>query len=147
MNCKFLSNGMAVQYHNFVKPCCAWEADTTWIEDHALDKVDLVTWHQHADLVAAREKMANNIWPSNCKNCELIESQGRQDSVRLGGNSAYENFADGDITLEIRPGSVCNFACQTCWAPASSRVEQFYKQANVINIYSNLIKNKFITYS
>lgn len=146
MNCKFLSNGLAIQYHNFVKPCCTWQADDQWIEDHNLDKVNLVTWHQHADLVAAREQMANNIWPKNCRDCELIESQGRQDSIRLNGESAYRQFNEDELTLEIRPGSVCNFACQTCWAPASTRVEQFYRQAGIINIYSNITKNKFDNY-
>lgn len=146
MNCKFLSNGLAIQYHNFVKPCCTWQADDQWIADHALDKVNLVTWHQHADLVTAREQLANNIWPKNCRDCELVESQGRQDSIRLNGESAYSQFNENELTLEIRPGSVCNFACQTCWAPASTRVEQFYRQAGIINIYSDITKNKFDNY-
>lgn len=146
MNCKFLSNGLAIQYHNFVKPCCTWQADDQWIADHALDKVDLVTWHQHADLVKAREQLANGIWPKNCRDCELVESQGRQDSIRLSGESAYSQFDEDELTLEIRPGSVCNFACQTCWAPASTRVEQFYRQAGIINIYSDITKNKFDNY-
>lgn len=146
MDCKFLSNGLAIQYHNFVKPCCAWRADDQWIDEHQLNKVNLVTWHQHKDLVDAREQLANNVWPKNCKDCEIVENQGRQDSIRLGGESAYGRFSEDEITLEIRPGSVCNFACQTCWAPASTRVEQFYKQAGIINIYSELVKNKFDNY-
>ena len=146
MDCKFLSNGLAIQYHNFVKPCCAWRVDEQWIEEHQLDKVNLITWHQHKDLVNAREQLANNVWPKNCKDCEIVENQGRQDSIRLGGESAYGRFSEDEITLEIRPGSVCNFACQTCWAPASTRVEQFYKQAGIINIYSELVKNKFDNY-
>ena len=146
MDCKFLSNGLAIQYHNFVKPCCTWRADDAWIKEHQLNKVNLVTWHQHKDLVNAREQLANGSWPSNCKDCETVESQGRQDSVRLGGASAYSDFDEHELTLEIRPGSVCNFACQTCWAPASTRVEQFYKQAGIINIYSELVKNKFDNY-
>lgn len=146
MDCKFLSNGIAIQYHNFIKPCCTWRVNDRWAIDHNLDKVNLVTWHQHADLVAARTQLANGIWPTNCQDCETVESQGRQDSVRLGGESAYSKFNEEELTLEIRPGSVCNFACQTCWAPASSRVEQYYKQAGVFNQYANLVKHTFNDY-
>jgi MoaA/NifB/PqqE/SkfB family radical SAM enzyme len=55
--------------------------------------------------------------------------------MRQNGNEAYKNYNDTDITLEIRPGNVCNFACQTCWPAASSRVTAFYQQAgfDVIN--------------
>jgi sulfatase maturation enzyme AslB (radical SAM superfamily) len=146
MDCKFLSNGIAIQYHNFVKPCCVWQGDDAWIDEHQISKVNLVTWHQHKDLVNAREQLANGSWPSSCKGCEEVESQGRKDSIRLGGESAYADFNEQDLTLEIRPGVVCNFACQTCWPFASTRVEQFYKQANIIDIHSDLVKNKFDNY-
>jgi len=49
--------------------------------------------------------------------------------MREMGNRAYENYNATDITLEIRPGNVCNFACQTCWPAASSRVTSFFQQA------------------
>jgi len=49
--------------------------------------------------------------------------------MREMGNRAYENYDATDITLEIRPGNVCNFACQTCWPAASSRVTSFFQQA------------------
>ena len=35
---------------------------------------------------------------------------------------ALQYIPTDDITLEIRPGNTCNFACQTCWPEASSRV-------------------------
>jgi sulfatase maturation enzyme AslB (radical SAM superfamily) len=41
---------------------------------------------------------------------------------------------DDDITMEIRPGSTCNFACQTCWPEASSRVAQYQAKAGLIDI-------------
>jgi molybdenum cofactor biosynthesis enzyme MoaA len=146
MECKFLTNGMAIQYYNFVKPCCIWKADDTWIQEHRLDRVDLVNWHNHKDLATAREQLAQGVWPKNCEDCEIIESNGRQDSVRLGGESAYHHFSEDELTLEIRPGSICNFACQTCWPFASTRVEQFYKQAGITHPSFNLKKNKFSSY-
>jgi sulfatase maturation enzyme AslB (radical SAM superfamily) len=63
-----------------------------------------------------------------------VEQNGRQDSMRGNSNHAYADYVDQDITLEIRPGSVCNFACQTCWPAASSRVAQYHHQAGLINI-------------
>jgi sulfatase maturation enzyme AslB (radical SAM superfamily) len=143
MDCKFLSNGIAIQYHNFLKPCCEWRQDEQWVQNHNIKKVDIVNWHQHKDLVDARELLARDEWPANCESCKQTESQGRQDSMRLNGQSAYGSFGPNDLTLEIRPGSVCNFACQTCWAPASSRVEHYYQQAQIINPFKDLVKNKF----
>jgi sulfatase maturation enzyme AslB (radical SAM superfamily) len=63
-----------------------------------------------------------------------VEQNGRQDSMRGNGNHAYADYVDQDIVLEIRPGSVCNFACQTCWPAASSRVAQYHHQAGLVNI-------------
>jgi MoaA/NifB/PqqE/SkfB family radical SAM enzyme len=147
MECKFLTNGIAVQYHNFLKPCCDWQADDQWVKEHNISKVNWVTWHQHPDLVKARSDLAQGTWPQGCTHCEKIESQGRHDSMRYNGASAYGDYGVDDITLEIRPGNVCNFACQTCWTPASTRVADFYKKAQIPDIYSNFIKNDFIDYN
>jgi hypothetical protein len=146
MECKFLSNGIALQYHNFLKPCCTWRADDAWIQEHNIKKADLIGWHNHKDLVNARESLAQGIWPKNCQDCQTVESQNRQDSIRLGGISAYGHYQEGDITLEIRPGNVCNFACQTCWPFASTRVETYYKKANLPNAYADIPQNNFINY-
>jgi len=141
MECKFLSNGIAIQYHNFLKPCCTWRVDDQWVKDHNLNSVDIVNWHNHKDLVQARDQLAQNQWPKQCVDCETIESQGRQDSIRLSGASAYGDFNADDLTLEIRPGNVCNFACQTCWTPASTRVAEFYKKAGIKDPFANFAKN------
>jgi 4Fe-4S single cluster domain len=141
MECKFLNHGIAIQYHNFLKPCCAWREDGQWMKDHKLNSVDIVNWHQSKDLVNARAQLAKGKWPKQCVECESIENQNRQDSIRLGGASEYINFVEDDITLEIRPGNVCNFACQTCWTAASSRVTEFYKKAKIVDHHANLEKN------
>ena len=80
--------------------------------------------------------LEKNQWPTACGPCKNIEAQGREDSMRGNGNHSYADYKDDDITLEIRPGSVCNFACQTCWPEASSRVAQYHHQANIIDIKS-----------
>jgi len=146
MECKFLTNGLAIQYHNFVKPCCTWRVDDDWTKNHNINKVNLVTWHDHPDLVRAREQLKSNIWPKECVDCESIEKQGRQDSIRLNGASAYNLYGEKDITLEIRPGTVCNFACQTCWTMASTRVADYYKKAGLNDPFKNLVKNNFENY-
>jgi hypothetical protein len=132
MECKFLDHGIALAYQSTVKPCCVWHVDQTFKETHTLEKVNLELWHQHKDITEAKELLANGIWPKNCINCKNVEDQGRQDSIRLGGNNAYRHYTGNDLTLEFRPGSVCNFACQTCWPPASSRVLKFYHQAGLL---------------
>ena len=146
MDCKFLSNGIAIQYHNFVKPCCVWEADNKWTQEHSIKNVNLVNWHNHKDLVNARKQLNQGIWPKSCQYCQTVESQGRQNSMRLNGQNAYGDFQSNDLTLEIRPGNVCNFACQTCWPAASTRVEAFYKKADIPNPQVDLQQNNFENY-
>lgn len=144
MECKFLSNGITIQYHNFIKPCCVFRTDEAWAQEHNIQNI--INWHDHKDLVNAREQLAQDIWPKNCQDCATVESQGRQDSIRLNGLSAYSEFGPDDLTLEIRPGNVCNFACQTCWPFASTRVETYYKKANLPNPRADLVSNNFVDY-
>jgi len=134
MDCKFLEHGLAISYNGVVKPCCEWTFDQKYAKLNHYTKVDLATWHQSSAIVGARDKLNNNEWPAGCQRCAQIERQGRADSMRGNGASAYDSYQDNDITLEIRPGSVCNFACQTCWPTASSRVAQFHDRAGLIDI-------------
>jgi len=134
MECKFIHHGMSISYDHVVKPCCHWELDQDWKQIHHISKADLTTWHTHPDLIDKQNQLIADHWPSNCKECNLAESQGRGDSGRGNSNYAYKHYQADDITLEIRPGSVCNFACQTCWPEASSRVAQFHSQAGLIDI-------------
>lgn len=119
-----------------MKPCCEWKLDTDWHEQNHISKVDLATWHQSPQMIKNQTILENDQWPSACVKCEQYESQGRGDSIRGNGNNAYANYKNDDITLEIRPGSVCNFACQTCWPAASSRVAEFHSRAGLIDIKS-----------
>lgn len=134
MECKFIEHGIAISYDQVVKPCCDWNMDDQWKRAHHISKTNLVDWHQNSDLAGKRNELAADQWPTNCKQCHRLESQGRWDSNRGNANSAYAHYQPGDITLEIRPGSVCNFACQTCWPAASSRVAQYHNQAGLIDI-------------
>ena len=134
MHCQFFSNGLAISYNNIVKPCCSWQVDDEWKEHHQLAKIDLIKWHQHPLLLQKRRQLNSMSWPSNCSSCQQSESLGRQDSMRHNGNRAYAHYCEDDITLEIRPGSTCNFACQTCWPEASSRVAQYQHQLGMIDI-------------
>ena len=136
MQCKFLDHGLAIGYDHVVKPCCEWTQDPDWVQQNHISQVDLATWHQSPQVIKIRNQLAQGTWPDTCRLCAQVEQTGRQDSVRGNGNQAYDVYADQDITLEIRPGSVCNFACQTCWPAASSRVAQYHHQAGLINIKS-----------
>ena len=134
MDCKFLKHGLSISYDGVVKPCCAWSYDQSWSADNHYSQVNLDTWHQIRPITQAVATLTKNEWPDPCATCAVIEKQNRNDSIRGGGTSAYATYQPDDITLEIRPGNVCNFACQTCWPEASSRVAQFHHQAGLIDI-------------
>jgi MoaA/NifB/PqqE/SkfB family radical SAM enzyme len=131
MECKFLDHGLAIAYQETVKPCCIWQFDENYKSRHQLEHVNLVTWHHNKDIQNAKDLLSKDIWPKNCSFCKEQENQGRTDSMRLNAASSYAAYGTDDITLEIRPGSVCNFACQTCWPAASSRVNEYYRQAGI----------------
>jgi hypothetical protein len=130
MECKFLSNGIAIGYDNIIKPCCAFKFEKN-DRKYKIGEIDLSTYHSRPEVLSLQEKLKDNVFPNQCRDCKKIEEQGRGDSVRLNGEHAYANYKENDITLEIRPGNVCNFACQTCWPAASSRVTSFYQQAGL----------------
>ena len=136
MECKFIKHGIALSYDQLLKPCCEWRMSDQWRNTHHLKQVNIVNWHQHSDVVQARQQLESEQWPDACTYCERIEGQGRVDSIRGNGNNAYADYADDDITLEIRPGNTCNFACQTCWPAASSRVAQYHDRAGLVDINS-----------
>jgi hypothetical protein len=134
MECKFIKHGIALQYDQVVKPCCEWRSDDAWPSQNHISQVDLGTWHQSPQVVKFAKQLEDNVWPTPCTKCADMEGQGRADSIRGNGNQSYKNYQKDDITLEIRPGSVCNFACQTCWPAASSRVADYHARAGLVNI-------------
>lgn len=134
MECKFIEHGIALSYDQIVKPCCMWKITPEWRESNQLATTNLVTWHKSPQVLEQKKLLDNNQWPTDCNLCEQVEQQGREDSMRGNGNHSYANYRDDDITLEIRPGNTCNFACQTCWPEASSRVAQYHNQAGLIDI-------------
>lgn len=135
MDCKFLKHGLAISYDNVIKPCCEWQVDSSWSQQQ-ISNTNLVTWHQSRPIQDIKTELDQGVWPAACKICQTFETAGRGDSLRLSGNRAYQNYSDQDITLEIRPGNTCNFACQSCWPEASSRVASFYSQAGLIQLES-----------
>jgi len=133
MDCKFITNGLVVSYDHVVKPCCVWKPSTEWKQQNQIQLLDLATWHKSKNIQSQKLLLDQNVWPDECKSCQSVELSGRKDSVRLGGINQYRQYQESDITLEIRPGNVCNFACQTCWPKASSRVLQFQHAAGLID--------------
>lgn len=125
---------MSIQYDGVVRPCCTWVVDEEWKKENHYTKIaDIENWHNSPQVLEKREMLERGEWPSNCINCKNAEESGRDDSMRGNGNSAYYNYNEKDITIEIRPGSVCNFACQSCWPDASSRVRHFMDKAGLID--------------
>lgn len=126
MYCKFLQHGLAISYDNLVKPCCAFTLNKN--NSPNVYEYDISKYHTDEYIRSLTQSLATNQWPNECKRCRVNEEQGKS-SMRENANQAYRSYNPNDITLEIRPGNVCNFACQTCWPAASSRVTAFYQQA------------------
>jgi sulfatase maturation enzyme AslB (radical SAM superfamily) len=143
MDCKFIHNGLAISYDHVIKPCCVWKIDNSWQQQNQLSITNLANWHTSKPVIDIQQSLAQDKWPTACSDCARIENRGRADSMRANGNSAYAHYGADDITLEIRPGNTCNFACQTCWPEASSRVAQYHSQAGLIDIKS--LNSKRIT--
>ena len=133
---------MAISYDQIVKPCCSWRSSDSWKQLNHRNKVDLVTWHHSKPVSDHRDLLLSGQWPEACGKCAEIENTGRFDSMRGNGNHSYAHYKEDDITLEIRPGNTCNFACQTCWPEASSRVAQYQTQAGLIKL-ENLSSQRF----
>ena len=133
MNCKFLQHGLAVSYDHVAKPCCVWTLDNDWKSANQIQITDLTGWHHSVIMQQIKNQLATGAWPTRCGKCQQDESQGIT-SMRQNGDQSQAQFAEDDISLEIRPGSVCNFACQTCWPEASSRVADFQQRAGLIPI-------------
>jgi len=125
MKCRFVRNGLALSYDKLIKPCCAFKPE--W--EHTVENTRLDEWHAYPEVDDMDISLAHGEFPKGCIKCKVAEETGRTDSMRLNAESAYSHYGPEDITLEIRPGNTCNFACQTCWPEASSRVSSYYKQA------------------
>jgi len=131
MDCKFSTNGLAIDYFGTVKPCCLFQYDKNFQDQNNIKDLDVSGWHKSEKIISITNSLAQNQWPKECGFCQHTEANGRGDSMRLNGLSSYGHYSSQDITLEIRGGSTCNFACQTCWPQASSRVAKFYQQAKI----------------
>jgi organic radical activating enzyme len=106
-----------------------FDPDTNWKENNTLLKTNLDTWHTSNEIVQINTMMHNDSWANECNFCEKVENLNRSDSIRLNAENSYSHYSSDDIFLEIRPGNVCNYACQTCWPEASSRVSGFQAKA------------------
>lgn len=125
---------MAIRYDGVIRPCCAWTVDEKWKKENHYSKItDIENWHNSPQVLEKRKMLERGEWPTNCVKCQHAEESGRDDSMRGNGNNAYYDYSEKDITIEIRPGSVCNFACQSCWPDASTRVKHFMDKAGLID--------------
>ena len=131
MQCVFLNHGLQIHYSGTVRPCCMLQVDQDYSKQNQVSKIDLQTWHQTDHIAAMKQKLLLDQWPKECTRCERSESSNRGDSMRLNGERSYGHYQNDDLVVELRPGNTCNFACQTCWPQASSRVASFYERADI----------------
>lgn len=96
-----------------ISPCCISPAKA----------VDTIDFYNNQYLAQFRDQWANNIWPSECKNCKQVEDQGLV-SKRMGAEQWYTDHGLNNNTVELIRldywvGNTCNLACAIC-GPASS---------------------------
>lgn len=132
--CKLLTNGLTIKTDGIVRPCCVFNADHEWRENnHYTNILDIENWHNSPQIIEKREMLKAGIWPDSCHECKSREESGRDDSVRKTANSSYHNYNKKDIFLEVRPGNICNFACQSCDPESSTRIRHFMHKAELID--------------
>jgi len=132
MECVFIKHGIAIKNEGILLPCCTFHSSNEYIQKYQVNNINNIdSWRNGKELSTIRNNFQNGQWSPECIRCQEIESKNRGDSVRLNGANSYSHYLDNDIVLEIRPGNTCNFACQTCWPQASSRVSKYYKDAEI----------------
>jgi sulfatase maturation enzyme AslB (radical SAM superfamily) len=117
-----------------VSPCCAMPTKNTTTVD----------FYSNAYLVKIRDHWAQNIWPSECKNCKNQE-QANLPSRRQGSNNWYaeRNINDTQvelIRLDYWVGDTCNLACAIC-GPSNSST--WKKELKIPVSSSPAVVNKF----
>ena len=104
-----------------VKACCVSRTQLGKIH-HGLEKLFYSQSMQQlrADLLAGKQ-------PGNCQDCWITESHGqtsyRQRQLAVSSKPLLTNWIDNPVirSLDIKPGTVCNFKCRICSSDASSK--------------------------
>jgi hypothetical protein len=75
MNCKFLSNGLALSYDHLVKPCCVFDRKS-W--DHELKNTDLATWHEQPVVKELKKELALGVFPDFLTKSQVVSKYSTQ---------------------------------------------------------------------
>jgi len=59
MNCKFVTNGIALSYDHIVKPCCMFKHNN-W--DHTVHNTDLNNWVNSEAVKTIKGQLEQDIW-------------------------------------------------------------------------------------
>lgn len=125
LKCQHLDHGLVITQSQKIHPCCSFKSDSNWPE--ILGQTDLNNFHQTPSVIAIKQQLANGSWPTECNQCHEEEQRGHQ-SWRTIGDYLIKDYSDGELFAEIRMGSTCNLACNTCNPEDSSRVEAVWKK-------------------
>jgi sulfatase maturation enzyme AslB (radical SAM superfamily) len=103
-----------------VRPCCVYKGTVGNTNDSTLNALFNSTTMQ-----SLRQELAAGQKPSGCSTCWTSEQQGfvsnRLRHLSFLKSELIDSFTNPVITsLDIKPGSVCNFKCRICNSASSS---------------------------
>jgi len=91
-------------------------------------------WQKDPRLIAFKESMYTDQWPTECYRCQLREQESGS-SFRTAVNSTIDindNFGMWPSRWNLKFGNVCNLACWTCDEYSSSVIAQHKKTINIL---------------
>jgi organic radical activating enzyme len=114
MHCKFLTNGVRINEDGSVVPCCEFTGN---IGINISKDFNFEGYFSSPQVTDLKEKLSNNIWPSQCSQCENKEKL-KHFSARQRANIELPK----GLTVDIVIGRECNSDCVMCYAGQSSKI-------------------------
>jgi len=121
MRCLFLESGMYVNTQGKLSPCCIYNDPNSdvFVED-------LENYLGSQEILATRDMLDRDIWPSGCYNCKRDEELG---VLSLRQQSLVElKIPPDQLVIDFALGNLCNSDCVMCFPLSSSRVASRLQQ-------------------
>lgn len=122
-----------------IKACCISQKYLGKIDSDDLEKS-----FNGTDMINFRQQFLDNVRPLECKNCWSLEDKGltsyRHLHLSLLKKDLLTKYMSNPklVSLDIKPGNVCNFKCRICNSQASSQhAQEQFKYKNIpLTIYN-----------
>lgn len=141
MICPHLEHQVYIGITGEYRFCCVASGESSGETVHTHSPIE---WLNSESVARAKEQLKNNVWPSECKRCEI------QEKHNLPSRRLTNKVMGPDIThLDLRFGNSCNLKCISCNETSSSSIyNEQIELKKVISIKSveNWYDDKFESY-